>query len=317
MAISRQDIIDAHERIKPFIHRTPVLTSQSLDMMFGCSFYFKCENFQKIGAFKIRGGMNASLQLHESKLKKGLATHSSGNHAQAIALAAKLLNTKAYIVMPDNSPAVKVNAVKGYGAEITFCEPTLQAREDTMEKVIERTGAEFIHPFNDERIIAGQATAAKELIEDINELDVIFAPVGGGGLLSGTSLSAKYFGKDIKVYAGEPEGAADAILSFKSGKIESAPFIKTIADGLLTTLGSITIGIIRENVTDIITVSEEEIIESMRLIYERIKIVVEPSSAVPFAAITKNIKHFRNKRIGIIVSGGNVDLSSFKNWFKQ
>jgi threonine dehydratase len=317
MAVLKKDIIEAHERIKPFIHRTPVLTSHSIDEMFGCSFYFKCENFQKIGAFKIRGGMNASLLLPQSKLAKGLATHSSGNHAQAIALAAKLLNTKAYIVMPDNSPAVKVNAVKGYGVDITFCEPTLQAREDTMEDVIGRTGAEFIHPFNDQRIVAGQATAAKELIEEVNNLEVIIAPVGGGGLLSGTSLSAKYFGNGIKVYAGEPEGAADAVLSFKSGKIESAPYIKTIADGLLTTLGDITLGIIRKNVADIFTVTEEEIINAMRLVYERMKIVIEPSSAVPFAAIIKNIDKFRDKRIGIILSGGNVDLSSFKEWLKQ
>ncbi len=317
MTVTKQDIIEAHERIKPYIHRTPVLQSVLIDEMFGCKFYFKCENFQKIGAFKIRGGMNASLLLPKSKLEKGIATHSSGNHAQAIALAANLLNTKAYIVMPDNSPSVKVNAVKGYGAEITFCVPTLQAREDTMEEVIGRTGAEFIHPFNDERIVAGQATAAKELIEEVNGLDIIIAPVGGGGLLSGASLSAKYFGNGIKVYAGEPEGAADAVLSFKSGKVESAPYIKTIADGLLTTLGDITLGIIRENVEGIFTVTEEEIINAMRLVYERMKIVIEPSSAVPLAAIIKNIDQFRNKRVGIIVSGGNVDLSSFKEWFNR
>jgi threonine dehydratase len=316
MNILKQHIIKAHERISTFIHRTPVLTSQSINTMYGCELFFKCENFQKIGAFKIRGGMNASLLLPLSKLEKGLATHSSGNHAQAIALAAKLLNTNAYIVMPDNSPVVKVNAVKGYGANITFCEPTLQAREDTMEQVIKETGAEFIHPFNDERIIAGQATAAKELIDEVNGLDAIVAPVGGGGLLSGTSLSAKYFGKNIKVYAGEPKGAADAVLSFKSGKVESAPFIKTIADGLLTTLGDITLKIIRENVTDIFTVSEGEIINAMRLIYERMKIVIEPSSAVPLAAIIRNIEEFRGKRIGVIISGGNVDLSSFKDWIK-
>jgi threonine dehydratase len=317
MTVLKQHIIEAHERIKPFIHRTPVLESHLINEMYGCKFFFKCENFQKIGAFKIRGGMNASLLLPKSKLEKGLATHSSGNHAQAIALAAKLLNTKAYIVMPDNSPAVKVNAVKGYGADITFCLPTLQAREDTMEEVIGRTSAEFIHPFNDERIVAGQATAAKELIEEVNDLDVIIAPVGGGGLLSGTLLSAKYFGNGIKVYAGEPEGAADAVLSFNSGKIESAPYIKTIADGLLTTLGDITLGIIRENVTDIFTVSEEEIINAMKLVYERMKLVIEPSSAVPLAAIIKNINQFRNKRIGIIISGGNVDLSNFKDWFNH
>lgn len=315
MGILKQEIIIAHERIKPFIHRTPVLTSESIDAMYGCSFYFKCENFQKIGAFKIRGGMNAALQIPSTRLRNGIATHSSGNHAQAIALAAKLLKTKAHIVMPENSPSVKVNAVKDYGAEITFCKPTLQAREDTMEEVIKRTGAEFIHPFNDERIVTGQATAAKELIEDVNNLDIIITPVGGGGLLSGTSLSAKYFANKIEVYAGEPEGAADAVLSFRSGKVESAPYIKTVADGLLTTLGNITLGFIRENVTDIYTVTEEEIINAMRLVYERMKIVIEPSSAVPLAAIIKHINKFRDKHIGIIVSGGNVDLSNFKEWF--
>jgi len=316
MNVSKQDIVKAHERIYPFIHRTPVLTSHSINTMYGCELYFKCENFQKVGAFKIRGGMNASLLLPEDKLQKGIATHSSGNHAQAIALAARSLNTKAYIVMPDNSPDVKVNAVKGYGADITFCEPTLQAREVTMKEVINKTGAEFIHPFNDVRIIAGQATAAKELIEEVNGLDAIVAPVGGGGLLSGTSLSAKYFGKNINVFAGEPKGAADAVLSFKTGNVESAPFINTIADGLLTTLGDITLKIIRENVTDIFTVSEGEIINAMRLVYERIKIVIEPSSAVPLAAIIRNIDRFSNKRVGVIISGGNVDLSRFKDWIK-
>lgn len=310
--ITKQHIEEAHERIREYVHRTPVMTSSLLNEIAGCRLFFKCENFQKIGAFKIRGAMNAALQLPPERIKNGIATHSSGNHAQAIALAAKLLNTKAYIVMPDNSPDVKINAVRGYGAEITFCEPNLKAREDTMKVVIEKTGAEFIHPFNDERIIAGQATCAKELIENTENLDVIIAPVGGGGLLSGTSLSAKYFGNNISVFAGEPEGAADAVLSFKSGKVENAPYIKTIADGLLTTLGDITLKIIRENVNDILLVNDDEIISAMKLIYERLKIVVEPSAAVPLAVVLRYKELFKGKSAGLILSGGNVDLKLFQ-----
>ena len=312
--ISKKYIEEAHERIREFIHRTPVMTSDLLNEAAGCRLFFKCENFQKIGAFKIRGAMNAALQIPHDKLMNGLATHSSGNHAQAISLAAKLLGIKAYIVMPDNSPEVKINAVKGYGAEITFCKPNLRAREDMMKIVLDRTGAEFIHPYNDERIIAGQATCAKELIEDTDTLDFITAPVGGGGLLSGTSLSAKYFGNGINVYAGEPEGAADAVLSFKSGKVENAPYINTIADGLLTTLGDVTLKIVRENVCDILTVNDDEIISAMRLIYERLKIVVEPSAAVPFAAVLKNKELFKCKNAGIILSGGNVDFRIFSRF---
>ena len=312
--INKEQIEEAHNRIRQYVHRTPVMTSDLLNEAAGCRLFFKCENFQKIGAFKIRGAMNAALQIPHDKLMNGLATHSSGNHAQAIALAAKLLGIKAYIVMPDNSPEVKINAVKGYGAEITFCKPNLRAREDTMKIVLDRTGAEFIHPYNDERIIAGQATCAKELIEDTDTLDYITAPVGGGGLLSGTSLSAKYFGNGINVYAGEPEGAADAVLSFKSGKVENAPYINTIADGLLTTLGDVTLKIVRENVCDILTVNDDEIISAMRLIYERLKIVVEPSAAVPFAAVLKNKELFKCKNAGIILSGGNVDFRIFSRF---
>lgn len=309
--ITKQQIEEAHKRVREYIHRTPVLTSSLLNEISGCRLFFKCENFQKIGAFKIRGAMNAALQLPTSKLNNGIATHSSGNHAQAIALAAKLLGTKAFIVMPDNSPDVKVNAVKGYGADITFCKPNLKAREDTMKLVIERTGAEFIHPYNDEKIVAGQATCAKELIEDSEKLDIIITPVGGGGLLSGTSLSAKYFGSNISVYAAEPEGAADAVLSFKSGKVENAPYINTIADGLLTTLGDITLKIIRENVYDIMLVNDNEIISAMKLIYERMKIVIEPSAAVTLAVVLKYKDLFRDKNVGLILSGGNIDLNTF------
>lgn len=315
MLITRDQIIQAHERIKPFIHITPVLTSLTLNKISGAELFFKCENFQKIGAFKIRGGMNAALTLPKEKRVNGIATHSSGNHAQAIAYAAKELGTKAYIVMPDNSPQVKVNAVKGYGAEITFCENNQQAREATLQNIVEKTGAEFIHPYNDERVITGQATCAKELMEEVPSLDVIIAPVGGGGLLSGTSLSAHYFSPATKVYAAEPEGAADAVLSFSSGKIETAPFVNTIADGLLTKLGDKTFPIIQQHVTGILTVSDEEIIAALKLVYERMKIVIEPSSAVTLAAVVKNKELFAGKRVGIIFSGGNVDLKKLGEWF--
>jgi threonine dehydratase len=317
MNITIEDIQAAHQRIAPYIHRTPILTSKSINEIAGCDIHFKCENFQKIGAFKIRGGMNASLSLPADKLQNGLATHSSGNHAQAIAFAARQLGTKAFIVMPDTSPAVKVAAVKGYGAEITFCEPTQQARESTLQKIIEKTGAEFIHPYDDYRVITGQATCAKELIEDAGLFDIIMAPVGGGGLLSGTCLSTHYLLPGTDVYAGEPEGAADAVLSIKTGKIEQAPFVKTIADGLLTTLSIKTLGIIKAYVKEILLVSEEEIKSALQLVYERMKIVVEPSCVVPLAAVLKNGQKFRDKKIGIILTGGNVDLIKFSEWFRK
>jgi threonine dehydratase len=316
MTITSEDIEKAHQRIAPYIHRTPVLTSSSINEIAGCEIYFKCENFQKIGAFKIRGGMNAALTLSADKLKNGLATHSSGNHAQAIALAARELGTKAYIVMPDNSPSVKVAAVKGYGAEITFCEPTQAARESTLQKIVEATGAEFIHPYDDYRVITGQATCAKELIEDAGPLDVVMAPVGGGGLLSGTCLSTHYLSPGAMVYAAEPEGAADAVLSFKTGKIEKAPFVKTIADGLQTTLSEKTLDIIKKYVKEILLVSEEDIKAALQLVYERMKIVVEPSSVVTLAAVLKNKDRFAGKKTGIILTGGNVDLVKFSEWFK-
>jgi threonine dehydratase len=315
MSITKEQIEQAHERIKPFIHKTPVLTCNTINQLAGAELFFKCENFQKIGAFKIRGGMNAVLTLSIEKAANGIATHSSGNHAQAIAYAARQVKTKAYIVMPNNSPGVKVNAVKGYGAEVTFCEPNQQAREETLQAIVDRTGAEFIHPYNDERVITGQATCAKELLEEIPSLDYLLAPVGGGGLLSGTLLSVHYFSPATKVYAGEPEGAADAVLSLKSGKIESAPYINTIADGLLTKLGDKTFPIIQQYVTDILTVSDEEIISTLRLVYERMKIIVEPSCVVPLAALLKNKELFAGKRAGIILSGGNVDLKKFGEWF--
>lgn len=315
--ITKEDIEKAHEKIKHFIHYTPVLTNSSINEMAGAELFFKCENFQKIGAFKIRGGMNASLSLTPEQLAKGLATHSSGNHAQAIAFAAKTLGTKAYIVMPSNSPSVKVNAVKGYGAEVIFCEPNQAAREASLQKVVDETGAEFIHPYDDDRVITGQATCVKELLATVTDIEVVFTPVGGGGLLSGTALGAHYFHPSVKVYAGEPVGAADAILSFRSGKVEKTPYVNTIADGLLTTLSERTLSIIRKHVTDIFLVTEEEIKAALRLVYERMKIVVEPSCVVPLAAVLKNKEQFKGRKIGIILTGGNVDLKKFAEWFND
>jgi threonine dehydratase len=315
-SITKDNIEIAHQRIQPFIHRTPVLTNASINGIAETELYFKCENLQKIGAFKIRGGMNAALSLSAEKLSNGLATHSSGNHAQAIAYAAKALGVRAFIVMPSNSPAVKVNAVKGYGAEITFCEPNQAARESTVQNIIAETGAAFIHPYDDESVITGQATCAKEFIEEVPGLNVIIAPVGGGGLLSGTSLAAHFMNPDMEVFAGEPEGAADAILSFQSGKVEKAPYVKTIADGLLTTLSEQTLSIIQKHVKNIFTVSDDEIKAALKLVYERMKIVVEPSAVVPLAVVLKNKALFKGKKTGIIFSGGNVDLARFGEWFQ-
>ncbi len=315
MKITKEAVELAAKTIEPYIHRTPVLTSKSINELTGIDFYFKCENFQKIGAFKIRGGMNATLSLSPAQLKNGIATHSSGNHAQALAYAAKTLGIKAYIVMPKSSPQVKVDAVRGYGAEVIICESNQAAREAALEKIVAETGAEFIHPYDDYRVITGQATCVKELIEEVPTLDVVITPVGGGGLLSGTCLGAAFFKPGLKVYGGEPEGAADAVLSIQSGKVEKAPFINTIADGLLTTLSEQTLAIIKEHVTDILLVSEEEIIAALRLIYERMKIIVEPSCVVPFAAAMRNAHLFKGKKVGIILTGGNVDLSKFGTWF--
>jgi threonine dehydratase len=305
--ITKESIQKAHERIKPYIQHTPVLTSESLNEIAGCQLFFKCENFQKVGAFKARGAMNAALSLSEEQRKKGLATHSSGNHAQALARAAKILGVKSYIVMPRTAPEIKKRGVRGYGGEIFECEPTLEARESTLAEVIKKTGATEIHPFNNYEVITGQATAAKELIESSSPLDFIVAPVGGGGLLSGTALAAKYFSPKTIVVAGEPTGSDDAYRSLKSGKIEQAQS-NTIADGLLTNLGDKTFPIIQQNVKEIILVTDEEIIAAMRLIWERLKIIIEPSCAVPFAAVLKAKSKFLGKRVGIILSGGNVDL---------
>ncbi|MEY3620580.1 MAG: hypothetical protein RLZZ391_946 [Bacteroidota bacterium] len=315
MNITKETIEKAAIRIAPYIHSTPILTNKSINELAGLALYFKCENFQKIGAFKIRGGMNASLQLTPEQLEKGVATHSSGNHAQALAFAAKMLGIKAYIVMPESSPQVKVNAVRGYGAEVTICASNQAARESTLQAIVDKTGATFIHPYDNDEVITGQATCVKEMIEAIPDIDIVVTPVGGGGLLSGTCLGAYYFKPGLKVFAGEPEGAADAVLSIQSGKVEKAPFINTIADGLMTTLSERTLKIIKEHVTDILLVSDEEIKDALRLVYERMKIIIEPSCAVPLAAVLKNRELFQGKKVGIILSGGNVDLSKFKDWF--
>lgn len=307
---SLQYITETHDKIRPFIHQTAVLQSSSLNELAGCEIFFKCENFQKIGAFKARGGMNAVLRLTKEQQQKGLTTHSSGNHAQAIALAAKSVGTTAYIVMPSNAPKIKKRGVEALGGKIIECEPTLSARERGVEQVIEETGATFIHPFDNDDVIAGQATAAKEMIEDYGIFDVMMAPVGGGGLLSGTALACHYLSPETEVWAGEPEGAADAVLSFNSGKVEKAPYINTIADGLLTNLSERTLNIIKSHVKGILVVNDEEIIAAMRLIYERLKIVIEPSCAVPFAALLKNKEKFAGKKVGIILTGGNVDVEN-------
>ena len=305
----KNELIKVHDRIKPYIHRTPVMASESINEISGIESYFKCENFQKVGAFKFRGACNAVFSLSKDELLKGVATHSSGNHAQALALAAKIKGVHAYIVMPENAPEVKRKAVEGYGAEIILCESNLQARESTLKEVLDEKGATFIPPYDDYRIIAGQGTAAKELFEDVEDLDSLITPVGGGGLLAGSALAAKYFSPQTRVFAGEPEGADDAFRSFESGERVLFDTPNTIADGLLTTLGECNFEIIKKEVKAIITVSDQEIVDAMKLLWERMKIVVEPSGAVPFAAILKRKEDFQGRKVGVILSGGNVDLA--------
>jgi threonine dehydratase len=305
------DVLKASERIGNLIHHTPVLTSASINKILSCDLFFKCENFQKAGAFKFRGASNAVFSLSGSDAIKGVATHSSGNHAAALALAASMRGIPSYVVMPENAPEIKKNAVKGYGAEITFCKPTLEAREQTLKKIIDEKGAIEIHPYNNFNVIAGQGTSAKELLEEIKDLDFVLCPVGGGGLLSGTSISVKSLSTSTKVIACEPQGADDAFRSFYSNEIQPSVNPETIADGLLTSLGTLTFPIIKKNVDDIVTVSEKGILAAMKLIWERMKIIVEPSSAVPLAAIIEEKVDVKNKRTGIIISGGNIDLGYF------
>jgi reactive intermediate/imine deaminase len=305
----KEDIIQSHRRIAPYIYNTPVLSSKLINQIVGANLFFKCENFQKVGAFKMRGATNAIMQLTDDQKKKGVVTHSSGNFAQALSLAAKSLGVKAYIVMPSNVIQVKLDAVKAYEAEVTFSEPTLRDREKKSLEIQQRVGATFIHPSNNTDVIIGQGTACKELLEIHPDLEYIFAPVGGGGLIAGTALSAHCFGNNCKVIGGEPFEVDDAYRSLQSGVIESNQSTNTIADGLKTELGDKNFPIIQKYVDRITRVTEEEIVSAMRLLWDRMKIVIEPSSAVALAAVIREKDLLKNKNVGIILSGGNVDLT--------
>lgn len=306
--ISKKDLSSVHDCIKPYIHKTPVLTSRLLDEMSGASLFFKCENFQRMGAFKMRGAANAILNLPKEQQQKGVVTHSSGNFAQAVSLSAKSLDLPAYIVMPSTAPQVKKDAVKTYGGRITECPPSLAEREKAAQKIMQETGATFVHPSNDLDVIHGQATAAIELLEEHPDLELLVTPVGGGGLLAGTALAAHYFGKNCKTIGAEPFEADDAYRSLQSGKIETNETANTIADGLKTQLGDKNFPIIQELVSEIIRVTEDEIVAALKLIWERMKLVVEPSSATALAAVLREKEKFKGKKVGIIISGGNVDL---------
>jgi threonine dehydratase len=302
------DIQAAHSRIRPYIHWTPVLISRLLNEHFNCELFFKCENFQKVGAFKFRGATNAVLSLSSEEKSKGVVTHSSGNHAAALALAAKMNGVKAHIVMPDNAPVVKKNAVAGYGAEITFCKPTLQAREETTRRIMEKTGATLVHPYDNFNVICGQGTAALELLNEKSDLEMVIAPIGGGGLMSGTSTCVKGINRSINVIGAEPLNANDAYISFNTGKLTPSVNPLTVADGLLTSLSEMTFAVIQRNVDKIFTAKEDSIIDCMLLVWERMKIIIEPSSATVLAIIKENPEIFKGKKIGLIISGGNVDF---------
>jgi threonine dehydratase len=310
MQLDLDSIRAAHERIRPYIHRTLVLTSLRLNEASVASLFFKCENFQKIGAFKARGATNAVFALDAVIAQRGVATHSSGNHGAAIARAAKLRGIPAHIVMPSNSAKVKIRAVESYGAHIVFCEPTEKAREATCAEAIKETGATLIHSFENENVMAGQGTAAVELLEDVSDLDLVMCPVGGGGLLSGTAVAAKSMRPKIKVIAAEPANADDAAQSFRAGRRIVTEKKFTIADGLRTNIGEPNFAIIQRYVDDIVTVSEEAIVSAMRTVWETMKIVIEPSAAVPYAAIAERVIDLNGKRVGIILTGGNVDLDA-------
>jgi threonine dehydratase len=308
------DIEQAAKRINKYIHHTPVMTSHSINRMTGAEIYFKCENFQKAGAFKFRGACNAVFSLDDDSVRNGVATHSSGNHAAALALAASLRGIRSYIVMPENAPEIKKKAVTGYGAEITFCKPTLEARETTLASIVKRTSATVIHPYNNFSVICGQGTCALELPDKIKDPDIIMTPVGGGGLLSGTAITVSSIYPTAKVYAAEPAGADDAYRSFKNGKLIPSVEPSTIADGLLTSLGDLNFQIIKKYVDDILTASEENIIKAMQMIWERMKIIIEPSSAVPLAVILEHPRRFQGKKVAIILTGGNADLMTLPFW---
>lgn len=303
------DVLAAAEMIAPLIHRTPVMTCETLNQLSGRELFFKCEHLQKVGAFKFRGASNAVARLSEGQKENGVCTHSSGNHAQALALAAKQQGMTAYIVMPENAPTVKVDSVRGYGAEITFCEPTQAAREETACEIVERTGATFIHPYDNQHVIAGQGTAALELLDEIPDLDAMICPVGGGGLASGICLAAHGVNLGIKIYAAEPMGADDTFRSFQSGERQPVGVPNTLADGLLTSVGGLTWPILKEHLSDVLTVSDDQIIAAMQLLWSRMKQVVEPSGAVPLAALLNHKIPTNLKKIGVVLSGGNVDLN--------
>lgn len=303
-----QEVKNAYLKIRDKVHRTPVLSSQKVDERAGCQLFFKCENFQKVGAFKFRGATHAVGELSDKEAKNGVATHSSGNHAQAVALAAKFRSIPAHIVMPEDAPKVKVNAVRDYGAEITFSGPTQESREATLKEVIDQTGATFIHPYDNPDIITGQGSAAIELLEDQPDLNAILSPVGGGGLVSGTAIAATGISPDTNVIGTEPEVANDAYLSFQTGELHPVQSTDTVADGLRTSLSDLTFACIQKHVDRIVTVSEQEIIEAMRFVWELMKILIEPSSAVPVAAVFNNKIDLKGKKAGIIITGGNMDL---------
>ncbi|WP_272958127.1 pyridoxal-phosphate dependent enzyme [Zunongwangia profunda] len=309
---TKERLLQVHERISPYIHETPILTSRLINEIADCSIYFKCENFQKMGAFKMRGATNAILQLSQEDQKKGVVTHSSGNFAQALSLAAKSLGITAYIVMPSSAPQVKKDAVKTYGGIIIECPPTLKNREETAQKIVEEKGATFVHPSNDIEVILGQGTAALELLQKQPHLDLVITPVGGGGLIGGTALAVNLFAKSAKTIGAEPFEVDDAYRSLISGTIETNQSTNTIADGLKTQLGDQNFPIIQKHVEEIIRVTEEEIKNALKLIWERMKIIVEPSSAVALAAVLKEPAKFKNKQIGVIISGGNVDFNQIQ-----
>ncbi|QDY68838.1 beta-hydroxyaspartate dehydratase BhcB [Qingshengfaniella alkalisoli] len=303
------DVEAAHDRIVPYIHRTPVLTSSYINSLAGAELFFKCENFQKAGAFKVRGASNAVFGLDDETAKRGVATHSSGNHALSLSYAAGQRGIPCHVVMPRTAPQAKKDAVRGYGGIITECEPSTSSREEVFAKVQVETGAEFVHPYNDHRVIAGQATCSRELLEQTDGLDAVIAPIGGGGMVSGTCLTLSNIAKDVAIYAAEPEQADDAYRSFKAGHIIADDAPNTVADGLKVPLKDLTWHFVSNHVTDILTASEQDIIDAMRLTWQRMKIVMEPSSAVPLATILKNPDVFKGKRVGVIVTGGNVDLA--------
>ncbi|MEZ5777140.1 MAG: pyridoxal-phosphate dependent enzyme [Paracoccaceae bacterium] len=302
------DMLVAHERIKPHIHRTPVLTSRFINDLTGAELFFKCENLQKAGAFKARGASNAVFGLTDEQASKGVATHSSGNHGTCLSYAAGRRGIPCTVVMPRTAPQAKKDAVKGYGGKVVECEPSTTSREAVFAEVVAKTGAEFVHPYNDHRVIAGQGTCSKEMIEQVASLDAAIAPIGGGGMVSGTCLTLSNLAPNVKIYAAEPEQADDAYRSFKAGHIIADDAPETVADGLKVPLKDLTWHFVKNHVTDILTASEEEIVDAMKLIWKRMKIVMEPSSAVPLATILKNKNVFAGKRVGVIVTGGNVDL---------